>query len=224
MALGNARQNARIYLSVGFGKIRQKSLSNGEKVSSTTPDAVKRTTQGGADSWAIEYDFIKGVIENIFYKEDEKYGNAYEVIVSDVADEYQLSFKEDSRFWNDFIKKLPNVNLKEQVNIMPYDFESKGHRYVGLAIVQGEVKLKSFYEEKVNDTWKYLNNYPEPVGVDWKDKDDVKIYMLKVKKYLRKEFNERIKPMFDHKPIPKEFDDVPENKVEIPVDDDDLPF
>ena len=49
-------------------------------------------------------------VKNI-YKEGYK---LFEVIISDGLDMYQLSFTEDSRFWFDMAKKLPNVNFNEK--------------------------------------------------------------------------------------------------------------
>lgn len=222
MALGTSNQSDRTYLSVGFGKIRQKNQSNGEKVTKDTPNAVKRTTQSGNESWAIEYDFCEGKIENIFYRQDENYGNSFEVVLSDVADEYQLSFKEDSRFWTDLMKKLPNIDLSERVKLFAYDFESKGKRYVGMSVEQNGQKIQSFYSKKVGDSWKEANGFPSADGVDWKDKDELNIYLIKVRKFLRNEFKTRIEPKFEKvKEATKSTYELPGDIEELAQD---LPF
>jgi hypothetical protein len=193
MGLGSNSTTQRTYLSVGFGKIRQKQTNNKTKVDSQTPNAVMRKTQSGEESWALEHDFVTGVIEKIFYKEDEKYGNSFEVLIGDAIDNYSLGFTEDSRFWFDFMKKLPNIELSKEVKITIYDFEDKktGKRRAGVSVEQNDVKILSYYDKK-NDKgeWELLHGYPSGKDIDFKDKDEVKMYFIKVKKYLRNQFNE----------------------------------
>jgi hypothetical protein len=191
MALGSNTGTAKTYLSVGFGKIRQKQTENKQKVDANTPNAVKRETQSGAESWALEHDFVSGKIEKIFFKEDKEYGNSFEVVISDAVDIYQLSFTEESRFWFDFAKKLPNIDLSKEVKITAYDFEDKESkkRRAGISIEQSGVKINSFYDEKDGDKYKLLHGFPNaPTDMNWKDKDEVKVYFISVKKFLRSEF------------------------------------
>jgi len=190
MGLGSNNQTQKTFLTVGFGKIRQKTLENKQKVDANTPGAIKRLTQSGAESWALEHDFIEGVIESIFYKEDAEFGNAFEVTISDFGEKYQLSFSEESRFWIDFMKKLPNIDLSTKVKITAYDFTDKENKHkAGISILQNNIKITSFYEQKIDDgNWEFLHNYPTSKGVDFKDKDEIKMYFIKVKKFLRSEF------------------------------------
>jgi hypothetical protein len=202
MSLGSNSGSPRIFLSVGFGKIRQKSLENKEKVSASTPEAVKRLKQDGTETWAIEYDYVSGIIEDISYKEDDKYGNSFEVVISDVLDKYQISFGDDNRFWFDFMKKLPNIQIKEPVKITSYDFvdKSSGKRKAGISLEQNGKKIASFYDKKNEDgSWTLLHGYPNAKELDWKDKDELKVYLIQVKKFLKKEFNEKIAPFFTDK-------------------------
>jgi hypothetical protein len=233
MALGSHSGSPKIFLQVSFGKIRQKSLENKQKVDASTPGAVRRETQSGSESWALEHDFLSGIIENIFYKEDAQYGNSFEVVISDVVDQYQLSFTEDSRYWFDFMKKLPNVDLKEKIKISAYDFVNKENKRVaGCGVEQNNQKVASYYEVKGQDgKWKLLHGFPVSEGVDFKDKDEIKMYFIKVKKFLRNQFNDLIQPKLEGKenksyPISdtvKEFVETP-NTFSPTGTDDDLPF
>ena len=201
MGLGSNSSSSKIYLSVGFGKIRQKSLENKEKVNAQTPGAVKRLKQDKTETWAIEHDFVSGIIESLFYKEDQQYGNSFEVVIVDGLDKFQLSFSEDSRFWFDFMKKLPNVELKSVVKITAYDFTDKQNkRRAGISLEQNGNKILSFYEKKKEDqSWELLHGFPKAdVDINWKDKDDVKAYSIKIKKFLRNEFMNKIQPLFEH--------------------------
>jgi hypothetical protein len=227
MGLGSNSGTSKIFLSVGFGKLRQKSLANKEKVNSNTPGAVKRQTQQGADTWAIEYDWIEGTIDTMFYKVDAEYGNSFEVVINDGQDNYQISFGDDSRFWFDLAKKLPNIQLLFPVKLNPFDFidKQKNKRHVGLSVEQNGVKILSFYDKKNTDgTFTSLYDFPKPdIDINWNDKDEVKVYSIKVKKFLKKEVETRIIPKFSHS------DESVINKFEttddsLAVGDFDLPF
>jgi hypothetical protein len=231
MALGNNSGNSpKIYLSVGFGKLRQKQLENKQKVDKDTPGAIKRLTQQGAETWALEYDFVEGLIENIFFKEDTEYGNSFEVVVRDAADLYQISFTEESRYCIEFLKRLPNINLTKSVKLMVYDFVNKeGKRNSGVSIEQeglpgDTIKVQSFYSRQKEDkTYENINGFPVPKkDINWKDKDDVKIYFIDVKKFLRSEFNRLFEDKFKsttHMP-----DKVQEMTESENNGSDDLPF
>jgi len=235
MALGSNTGSPKIYLTVGFGKIRQKTLENKQKVNKDTPGAAMRKLANDAESWALEHDFISGIIENIFYKEDKQYGNSFEVVIRDVTDLYQLSFSEDSRFCADFLKKLPNVNLSDQLKITAYDFVNQESKHVaGISIEQSGNKITSFYDKKHEDkekvTWELLHGFPKSEGVDFKDKDETKIYFIQVKKFLRSEFSRLFSDKFN-KPEPKQevHEDLEENSDDIPSEQtdnepSDLPF
>jgi hypothetical protein len=222
MALGNNSGNSpRVFLSVGFGKLRQKQLENKTKVDATTPNAVKRVTQSGGDSWALEYDFISGIIENIFFKEDHEYGDSFEVTIRDAADLYQISFPEDSRYCMEFLTKLPKLDLNKDVKIQVYDFTTKeGKRKSGVSVSQGDEKIQSYYTNKIGEnSYEAINGFPvAPVDMNWKDKDDTKIYFISVKKFLRSEFKRLFPNGFSKQPVSS----AP--VVETEAEPDDLPF
>jgi len=224
--LGSHNGTSKIYLTVGFGKIRQKSLENRQKVEKDTPGAVKRQTQAGADSWAIEHDFVSGTIENIFYKEDKQYGNSFEITLNDVADTYQLSLSETNRNCIDFLKKLPNLDMTNKVKLTAYDFVDKlGKRRAGLSIEQDGQKISSYYEQKQADgTWKLLHKFPSGEGVNFKDDDDAKIYFIKVKKFLKAQFDEFFANHFNSKNAEPNMSHIEDAAPDISNEPDDLPF
>jgi len=229
MGLGSHNQTQKTFLTVGFGKIRQKSLENKQRVDANTPGAVKRLTQSGAESWALEHDYISGLIENIFYKEDAEFGNSFEVTISDKGEKYQLSFSEESRFWIDFMKKLPNIDLLQELKITAYDFTDKENKHkAGISVIQNDVKITSYYEHKKEDgKWDFLHGFPSSTGIDFKDKDELKMYFIKVKKFLRGEFNRLFASTFSTKKENKPLDE-PEihSDFDLPgvEPDSDLPF
>lgn len=222
MALGTNSSSPRIFLTVGFGKIRQKSLENKQKVDANTPNAVKRLKKDNTESWALEHDFVSGTIENIFYKEDQQYGNSFEVVICDMGALYQLSLQEESRFWIDFMKKLPNVDLSKDIKITAYDFtDREGKHRAGISLLQNEQKIQSYYETKSQSgTWTILHGFPASEGVNFKDKDELKVYFIQVKKFLRNEFNRLFSGKFQKHEEKSDTND--EYTPSVP--DDDLPF
>jgi hypothetical protein len=224
MALGSNIGTPKIYLTVGFGRIRQKTLENKQKVDTNTPGAIKRVLQSGTESWALEYDFVSGVIKSIFYKEDIQYGNSFEVVIEDIVDTYQVSFSEDSRFWIDFMKKLPNIDLNKEVKITTYDFTDKQNKHrAGISVEQDGTKIKSYYEIQQEDkTWELLHGFPSGEGIDFKDKDETKMYFIKVKKFLRNEFISKFK---DKVFGTIQLENFPDTDLELPPSEkNDLPF
>lgn len=226
MSLGTHENSPKTYLTVGFGKLRQKSLSNKEKVTSSTPGAVMRETASGNESWALEYDYITGVISYIQFKEDRDYGNSYEVVLKDGPETFQLSFKADSRYWVDFMKKLPNIDLSQELKITIYDFEDKTtqKRKAGTSVEQNSAKVLSFYDKKDGDNWSYLYGYPDPSNVNWKNKKSTQIYLLELEEFLHEEFMSRIFSQFDASPAHEQtIGALPSREERIFPDKPDLP-
>src|SRR5579884_3285181 len=170
-----------------------------------------------------------GMIENVqFFNGD--YGQ--QLLISLDFNEQQeqpiIALNMASREAEDFLKKLPNIDLAKEVRLRPFDFKDKeGQQVRGMEILQpneeGEFKVKitNFFrdaEKKEN-----INGYPDPEG-DTKEysKDDWKIYFLQTRKFLVNYTKENICPKFAH----KAYRDV-EAPIEYPKDDinpDDIPF
>jgi hypothetical protein len=250
MATGNNQQSAaRTFLSVGFGKFRQKDLANKQKVDENTKGAVKRVTKQGKDTYALEFDYITGVIDSIFYKDNTgtEFANSFEVVIKDDI-LYQISFQDDSKFWYGFMELLPNVVISEPLTITVFDYTNKEKkRKSGINIEQfnnkntREVDFKdnqqhnlviSFYKEYTEQkTWKFLHGYPvPPKDINWQDKDDVKMYFMMVKKFLKSEFTRLYgeKLVNTSKSVKEPASDlgVVENELypPMPGEQDDLPY
>ena len=229
MGLTQSTSQNKTFLSVGYGKIRQRSL-NGAKVDEHTPGAVYRSKPDKPDkgTWAIEYDALVGKIVNIFYKESKEFGNSYEVTFDDMGELYQVSFREDQLGFS-FLKKLPNILFSANCELKTYpDFTSKDGKKVmaGLSLSQNGQKVASAYEEKTADGWKYLLGFPEPdPKMDWKDKDDRDAYNIRIKKFFKSEYASKWQPMFASKneAVIEQVDAIPE-EAPLPPTDTDLPF
>lgn len=189
-----------IFLSVSFGKFRQKKTDNGQDVTEQTPGAVVRTTKSGNPSWSIEYDAISGYLDNVFYKESQEFGNSYEVIIKDGIERFQISIKEKGNFMQKFLTVLPNIVISEPLRIKVWDYEGKDRkRKVGLIVEQdnnpnttefnGANIVNNYYGKWENKKFVTLHGFPSSENVEWHDEENRMFYNMKVRKFLRNEFD-----------------------------------
>jgi len=173
----------RIYLSIGYGKLRI-------KCEPTTPGAVRRENEKGT-FYAIEYSSIDGILEGISFKEDPEFGNEWRIAVRDGSDNFVIQVKENSQYCRDLLKKLPNLRKGNIYKFTPYDFEDvkANKRRMGLSIKDdADAKIGSYYQ-RYSEGKEYpdnINGFPD-YTCKWTDKDEVKIYGLRVTSFLRKE-------------------------------------
>ena len=217
MGLGEAGK-PKTYLTVSNGKITM-SVKQGE------PGAEARKNKLGREVWEKHYRNVSGYITNVFEENHQEYGRSFKVQIEDGEEVYLLQLQENSKYWNHFCQIFPNINLSQMVTIAPYSFStptSGDKNIVGLNVLLNGVKIPNHfivreYDKTTNKVTKieYLNNFPEP-GKDL-DPDDFKIYGLTASKFLRKYFQDNIKPIFE-----KMEKGEPVNTPE-PVDDN-LPF
>jgi len=213
-------QEKRRYLHISYGKFRERAAENEN-------GAEARTNKDNKTVWEFVFDYVEGQITGVFHKEDDKFGNSFEVIIEDGTDKFQVSFKEGDNFFNDFFSKLPNIDLDVWVKLVPYDFvdQKTNKNKRGLVIWQGDVKVESKFTSYDQETKKfnYSEGFPEPEKK--MDKEDWKIYFIKVVKFLRTYTNSKIIPKLKNKQ-----DDLVDHTVyeEIPetnlTDNSDLPF
>lgn len=206
------------YLSISFGKIR-------EKVTKDTPGAVSRTNKLGDIVWERVDNSIEGRIVDISYKEHSEYGNSYEIVIDDDKEKFNLSLHEDSKFANQFLTKFPNVDISKFVTISPYEFtpSDSDKKRSGLNLYQEDKKLENFFASKVNDKWIYKEEFPEaPEGAP--DKKKWKKYSIEVQEFLYDYFKTSIKPKFEQKST-ESYNHFPtKNIVTKPEEYEDLPF
>lgn len=163
MGLLQSEANGRLLYVLSDGKLR-------EQVPEGTEGATLRIVKDDAgnvkaEKWEVTYPGIKGFITGVTtYTGD--YGTNVNVMIKDANDEeFMLSLKASSKYGEDFLHKLPNVDFTKEITIKPYDFEKDGRRNTGVSLTQDDVKLKNAFN--VYDTgkkeWKTLvKDYPQP--------------------------------------------------------------
>jgi hypothetical protein len=219
MPAGRNENSNRRYMHISYGQFKEKAVEN-------ATGAVARETKDGRVIWEYPFDYIEGKITGIYHKEDEKFGNSFEVIVDDGKEKFQISFKEGDNFFNDFFSKLPNTDLKRTVKLVPYAFNDKntGKLKKGLVIWQGEAKIDNYFTS-YNETKKifeYSNGFPQPEKS--MDKEEWKIYFIRVTKFLRKYTQEKIIPNLEYKFTEQVADEIEKQYDADLITDGDLPF
>lgn len=131
-----------------------------------TPGAVERTyetKEKEADgtfkkATKIEklYESVSGIIKDIAFV-DTEYGTLLQVTVQDpfMTDDIEtLSMSTSQSFAQDFMKKLPNIDLTKEVVLKPFAFtpENGKRELKGITVTQNGIKIdKSFYNTETKE-------------------------------------------------------------------------
>jgi len=210
------------------------------QVSKDDPTAVMREWESAdGKERGVKYERIVnalfGLIEEVSFA-DTKYGMQVYIKLDFNEKQQQpiIALNMASREAEDFLKRLPNIDLSKEVRLRPFNFEDRqSHEEVrGMEVMQpneqGEFKTKitNFFrdaEKKEN-----INGFPNPEGetADY-SKDDWKIYFLSARKFLINYTKENICPKFRDLPqrTPRSLEE--ERGVEYPkadINPDDIPF
>lgn len=210
------------------------------------PSAVRRDWKSADGSKSgTKYERIVnalfGYITNVDFRDGE-YGMQVYITLDENEDGEKpvIALATASREAEDFLKKLPNVDLNKEVRLRPFNFEgNEGDEVRGMEVMQpdGEdkfkVKITNYFrdvEKKVN-----INGFPNPEGnTEDYSKDDWKIYFLSARKFLITYTKEKILPkitevQLDRRttiPKSKEQEDRIRSQQEIDegINLDDVPF
>lgn len=184
------------------------------------PKAVKREyelkdgTKGV--KWELVYDNLRGHINDISFR-DGDYGTQLMILIDDIT----LAVSMNSKYADDILKKLPNVDFSKDVNFVPYSFvDDKNKEKKGVSIYQdlGDIKpskLNNFFYD--TETKGSKNGYPDfPENHKKMKKDDWKIYFITVRKFLQEYTETNVKPLVR----PNEL--ITESEPGTPIDDIDF--
>ena len=175
------KNDSKTYVSIlGDGSLRV-------QVQEGTPDAVRREFEKSDGTKGVKhelvYDALSGKITNVSFFEGD-YGKLLQVKITDKGSSVYLSLSTSLNFGEDLMKKLPNINLDEDVKLVPYSFEDdNGKTKKGITVYQNKEKVKNFFFDA--DNKKNINGYPDPEGDIGKyDSDDWKLYFISARKFL----------------------------------------
>jgi len=221
-------ESTKKYLTIINGVLR-------EKVKKETYGAVRRVYKikdgkkpgkyKESEKYELMYKTLTGLIHNIKF-EDGDFGQQMKIFFKDEV----LTLPTNSRYFQDFAKKIMGADINEKIIISPFDFEADGRRLSGVTIYQNGFKLSNYYYDVQNK--KVINGFPKPKGnVEKYTKDDWKIYFIEVKKFLIEEIETKLKPLIDPKlrenstkRQEEETEEEPEEEYQQEIKLEDLPF
>jgi len=202
-------------------------LSDGKFHTEATEGAegsVKREYETSDGKKGVKNEFIVESIQGKMISlnvHESDYGKMIQVTLGDEKEKIIISLNSASSFGEDFMKKLPLIDVTKEVKLVPYSFEDElGKKRKGVTIYQDDEKILSNYGSKVGEKYVVTNGYPAiPEGSDKFDTDDWKMYFMTARKFLLVETSKHSLYGAIAKEADKEMD-YPENEV----DPKDIPF
>lgn len=213
MGLGTTEN--KIYLGIGYGRLRKKASAPGDGI-------VERFTKDGEKTYAYEYKYIEGIITGIYYKESKEYGNSFEVTIKDDK-VYNISFKENSRYCQDFLAKLPAIDLTKIVRLTPFEMLGDNEKlFRGVSVLQDGVKIQNYFVKKEGENRTLLHGFPKPATEKLTEKQ-WKIYCIEMQDFLAQHTINEIIPKLKEK-VANEASEEPHTDNSGEEEDNSLPF
>lgn len=186
-----------LYFSIIDGSFRT-------KVPQEHPEAVRRDWKSAdgkksGTKYEREVNALFGFIKDIQFNDGE-YGMNININL-DENEEGQspiVSMGIATREGEDFLKKLPNIDLSKELRLRPFNFTGESNDDVrGIEIMQQDsegnftVKIKNFFRD--TEKRENINGYPTP-DAETSSSDDWKLFFLQARKFLVKYAKENIVP------------------------------
>ncbi len=196
MGLSNSESQKRTYVNIVGGKLAIRAA----KETDVAPDGTKATkrivtnksTGEQREAYEFLYSELSATLEDIKVEKNEKLGSYnYLIYLDDIGDKYIISIPVESKYGDSLAAKIHNIKNGIKTTIKPYDFtdnkkinqfNGKPMHFVGQTIIQEDAKLDNYFSA---DT---PNGRPEP-ETESMDEEDYKIYMVKMRKFYKKEVN-----------------------------------
>lgn len=172
------------------------------------PLALKREYElkDGSGGKGVKYETIQhayfGLIKKISFN-DNGFGLMLNVAFEKEGDEDEviISMSTESSFGIDLMRKLPNIDYKKEIEFAPYSFcDDKLKDRRGVTIRQlgaPDNKVQDYFFDKTTE--QRINGMLSPEGdVDSYDKDDWKMYFMRVRKFLVRFTEQNIIPLVDN--------------------------
>jgi hypothetical protein len=141
----NKTQGSRFYYKIIEGEFRRKALATDE-------NTVKRTTKDGTEVEEFKADSLSGDLVSFELVTQEYQGKKMTdlvVTLHDIGETYIIQIPVESRYFQSFVNKLPNMDFSEPVNLMAYKFtpKDKVKPVSGIAIKQDGHKIEDYYNK-----------------------------------------------------------------------------
>jgi len=173
------------------------------------------------------FESVSGKITDISFTTTD-YGTLLQVTLKDsfLDDEEILSMSTSQSFAQDFMKKLPNIDLSKEITVKPFAFTPEGAKreLKGLTITQDGNKIEKSFVEKQGDKFVNIMGYPTPDEKlaneknEMKRKEGWKRYFKDTEIFLVDYTTEHFVSKFDKKMVEEKLDNEDYDTVEIPKD------
>ena len=112
--------------------------------------------------WEYLYPGISGFITGVTTR-DGDYGTSVLIAIKDSNDEeFTLALQAKSKYGEDFLHKLPNVDFTKEITIKPYNFTDGERKVSGVTLTQdGEKLTNAFNWKDDNGEWQSVDGYPQ---------------------------------------------------------------
>lgn len=226
------RDNTKLYFSIIQGSLKT-------TVDEKHPEAETRHWEAaGKKGVKIErtVNALKGIIVDVSFYDGESDGRKFQnlqITLDPNADGKSpvISTSISSRYAQDILTKLPNIDFEQIVHIRPYAFKPNGEdkTVTGVEILQKDAqgkftkKIENFFYDREKREAKH--GYPQPEGdTSAYTTEDWEIYFKQARKFLVNYTREKICPLFidlkHQTPEPSSED----RKNEADINPDDIPF
>ena len=156
---------------------------------------------------------------------ESDYGKTINITLDENADGVSpiVQLNTGTVYGEDFLKKLPNIDLTREVRLAPFAFtDQEGREVRGISVTQGEEKIKNYFYDPEAKT--PINGYPIPDGdTDAYGKEDWKIYFLQARKFLIAYAQEQVFPKLAQRPARTEVKPSVVDEAEE-INPEDIPF
>lgn len=184
MALSNSQSTSAVFLSVVGGKISQ-------KVKPETPNAVKRVNKMGNDIYELQFTKLSGILNDVKLKEDDTYGNQYELYLQDADENYVLQVPQSGRLASSFLSRLPNIDRTSYIEINTWASEEDGKTKQFLTVRQNNKVVQPYFSKDNPNGLPALEQKKVKGQLVWDDSEQIEFY------------KELVKKTFTGKPAPK---------------------
>ena len=217
MAATKSSHSKKNYYSINNGHFTQPANEN---------EGVQRKIEKKDGStkivWEHQFDSISGTITSVEIR-DTDWGEQYQVILSDIGEEFILQINCASKVGDSFASKFPNINTSIPVEFKTYSFvpEGKTSKLEGVNMFQNGKKIEPYYTKENPNGIPSLEKYQSagimsnpPSSADWK------MYFAKRSEFMMN----KVKELASNITKPQYAAPQPETKQEIEDTNDALPF
>lgn len=192
-----------------------------QRVPEGTPGAVTRVNKMGKTVHEKFYDSFTGKLVGI-KTQDGEYGKSWIFSFKDGGEVYHLQLSYSNSFATAFLKMLPNMNLEQEMKVMPSTKEVDGVKKSSLFINQNGVALKHAYTRENPNGMPDMEQVTVKGQQVWDDTKRIEFLYNMVATTIIPKLEGVAVPVAQATKADKEFDNF--GKPEGEINPDDVPF